>query len=314
MEPKGSIKNLCFTDNLSGLQSIAFFVSLIVPFCEDALYAIWPLRSEWDERLKYCTWQLEKVARYHLQGYIQLVRDYRFSSVQNLFVRNVHIERQRARKNAEARDYCHKSDSGIQGSIFEFGDFTEGFQGKRTDLSRCISDMQSSGLVVANRHWPETYVKYHKGLEKSLDLFKKDAIPRWRDISVTILWGDAGTGKSRHVWKQESVFKLSYDHNKCWFDGYNYEDILLIDEFYGNLQYSKLMDILDGHPFQAEVKGGFKMAAWTKVYIISNVNPHKWYDNHWRRFPLSFQAFKRRICKIRFYSTGNKRRPWGWMA
>lgn len=314
MESKSSIKNLCFTDNLKGCQKIAFIVSLILPFCADAAYAIWPLRSEWDERIKYCTWQLEKVSRFHFQGYVQLVRDYRFSCVQSLFTRNVHIERQRARKNAEARDYCHKSESAVHGSIFEFGEFSEGFQGKRTDLYRCIKDMQENGLVSANKHWPETYVKYHKGLEKSLDLSKKDSIPKWRDIKVVILWGDPGTGKSRHVWKQDGVYKLNYDHHKCWFDGYNYEPILLIDEFYGNLQYGKLMDILDGHPFQAEVKGGFKMAAWTKVYIVSNVNPHKWYENHWRRYPLSFNAFKRRVSKIKFYCFGNKPNKWNWIG
>lgn len=302
-----------FTDNLNGLQLTATIVALVLPYCKDAILALDPMKDRVDDKFQYYCYQLEYASRYHLQGYVQLVRDYRFLTVKKLFVRAPHIERQRG-TNDEARKYCMKEDgTQIKFSFFEMGIYLKGQQGKRSDILRAIDTLDKGGIKQCILDYPDVFIKYHRGFEKYIDMTKEYSMQRWRNISVTILWGMPGTGKSRHAWKRSDIYKVNYDINKLWFDGYNYQRCLLIDEFYGQIKYSVLMEILDGHPYRAEIKGGFKMAAWEKIYIISNVNPHKWYENHWNKYPETFKAFKRRVKKIRYFDfTGIHK--WGWMA
>lgn len=52
-----------------------------------------------------------------------------------------------------------------------------------------------------------------------------------------------------------------------------------MDEFRGSwCQYEVLLRILDGHPYQAEQKGGHVCCGYTKVIMTSNVDPESWYS------------------------------------
>lgn len=57
------------------------------------------------------------------------------------------------------------------------------------------------------------------------------------------------------------------------------QSVLVMDEFRGSwCPYEILLRILDGHPYQPEQKGGHVWAAYTTVYITSNINPVDWYS------------------------------------
>lgn len=64
-----------------------------------------------------------------------------------------------------------------------------------------------------------------------------------------------------------------------WWDGYDGEETLLIDEFYGQLKVSRMLALLDGYQCRLPVKGNFTYAQWTKVYITSNTKASEWYTN-----------------------------------
>lgn len=118
---------------------------------------------------------------------------------------------------------------------------------------------------------------------------RRDTRP-FRKLDVTVRWGDAGVGKTRFPY-DEGAYVFD-DYEDGWWDGYEGEDVILIDEFYGGIKYSKLLKLLDGYQHRLKVKYGFVYAKWTKVYITSNTHPKYWYSQGMT------PALKRRINKI----------------
>ena len=96
-------------------------------------------------------------------------------------------------------------------------------------------------------------------------------------MEVSIYYGATGTGKTRLAYESsDSVYKWNVDTPE-WWDGYDGERTLLIDEFYGQLKPSRMLQLLDGYTCRLPVKGGFTYANWDKVYITSNAHPDCWY-------------------------------------
>jgi hypothetical protein len=125
---------------------------------------------------------------------------------------------------------------------------------------------------------------------------------RFRDVQVTTLTGEAGEGKTRHVTDKHGYDNVYIVENgqddKFLFDGYDGEDVILIDDFNGNIKYNVMLRILDGHKYGLNVKNSRAYAAWTKVYITSNNPPGCWYRN-------VGDNFKRRINSCLEVSRGN---------
>lgn len=74
--------------------------------------------------------------------------------------------------------------------------------------------------------------------------------------------------------------------------------MLLIDEFAPEwVPFTELLNLLDGHPLQMQVKGGFVTAKWTKVVITAQQHPSKWFAK--ANIPEeSWKAFMRRVHKV----------------
>lgn len=128
---------------------------------------------------------------------------------------------------------------------------------------------------------PETFVRYHKGLEKVRFEVEKAEAMKWRNITVIIYWGESGVGKTRKVFDDygyENVYTLDNTGTKAlWYDGYEGQKVLLIDDFYGWIDYGIMLRILDGYPYRGPVKGSFTWAQWDTVIITSNRPPKTWY-------------------------------------
>ena len=110
-------------------------------------------------------------------------------------------------------------------------------------------------------------------------------------------WGKAGVGKTRYVWEKHgcALYALVDDSNgKVWFDGYNGEDILLIDEFTPEMvPYNYFLHLLEGYKLRLPVKSRFTYANWSTVYITSNWHPKDWYPK------VGYtQALCRRLTRI----------------
>lgn len=210
--------------------------------------------------IRYITYGRERCPttdREHYQGFAIFKRTCRIPKAKCWLggASGIHLEPRRGTR-VEARDYCWKSDK----LPFEWGQF-DGVT--KEDLFK-----KPIGFIKEN--YPEFFCRYHKGLEKLQS--KGD---KWRDVKVTLIHGESGTGKTRKVMEMDDVYKLDPPYK--WFDGYEGEDILLIDDYeVGAINRGLFLNLLDGYRLRLETKGGHTWALWTQVYVTSNYGIDDW--------------------------------------
>lgn len=246
----------------------------------------------------YYIYQREKcpeTGRIHIQGYAEFDRQLDLNVVKSsVFDDNtIHIER--ARGNAQQNiQYCSKSSSRV-GEPVTFG--TPKKQGERTDLREFASQVGKVSDREMMEKFPAYMLRYSKGYTflKSIELKTQSMIDR--KVTSFCYWGTAGAGKTRKVYDlygYENVYCYEPIGNGVWFDGYDGEDVLLFDDFYGNLPFAFLLRVLDRYPLRLPIKGSFTWAQWSIVVFTSNVHPDKWYK-HLEKTQDMDDAFHRRL-------------------
>ena len=205
----------------------------------------------------------------------------------------VHLE---ACKGSERQndEYCQKD-----GDYMTFGTFKT--QGQRTDLEN-VKKMIDNGeamVDVAEQHF-ETFMRYHKGFYKYKELKAQKEAKKFRKLNVTVLCGKTGTGKTRAAIRNaddDDYYKIQGDDMK-WFDGYEGEKTLIIDEYDSSISLTKLLGILDGYILRLPIKGGHTYALWENVIITSNIHPDNWHPNAKEEHKA---ALNRRITEVKVY-------------
>lgn len=101
-------------------------------------------------------------------------------------------------------------------------------------------------------------------------------------MRVIVLYGDTETGKS---WAAGSMapdaYKLPPQQSSTgcgWWDAYDGESSIIIDEYYGWLRWSFLLQLLDRYSLRVETKGGSCQFVGKEVIFTSNKPPWHWYD------------------------------------
>lgn len=254
------------------------------------------------QKIAYCIFQKERcpeTQRDHIQGYVELKNPMRIAGVKTLFNdKTMHLEKRNGTRT-EAREYCRKPESRIDGP-WEYGTWKEeAGQGKRSDLSEIYQDIKS-GMAKCDilEKYPATYIRCHNGINKAIfevNTKKCSTIFRLK-IKVIVLFGETGTGKTRRAFsKDPNLFKLdkSSSGDTIWFDGYEGQKTLLIDDFYGWIPWGSMLNYLDVYPVRLPVKGTHTFAGWNRIYITSN---KPW--NEWYKTIEDQSAMERRIHKI----------------
>jgi len=199
--------------------------------------------------------------------------------------------------------YCTKSDPD---HYWEYGDRDSVGQGTRTDLKVTAEKLVNKRPLteVALEH-PEVYIKYHRGMEK-LEKLVAPPPPEDRDISVSVFWGPGGTGKSRAAVNWAKILGIDYFHavnpqgGMQWWDTYQYQQLLIIDDFYGWINPHYLFRVLDRYKLLLPIKGDHVYARWTHVVVTSNVEPAKFYKEE-VFLKLDATAFFRRFHNVYHY-------------
>lgn len=228
-----------------------------------------------------------KTGKLHYQGWIQFVNKKRMGGVKKIFnSKQLHLEPCRGSEHDNER-YCKKD-----GDWWEVGTFIN--QGQRTDLEaiKKILDDEQPMEEVADRFFGD-YIRYHRGFEAYRALVQKRKAKAFRKVEVEVLHGTTGTGKTR-LGYAEAGYKIDGEELN-WWDGYEGEEVILIDEYDSQVPITKLLNILDGYQLRLPIKGGFTYARWKKVIITSNLHPDDW---HLHAKPLHRDALRRRITKI----------------
>lgn len=200
----------------------------------------------------------------HYQGWLQLKTKKALSYLKAI---NMTAHWEKCKGNEAQNDkYCKKD-----GTFFKFGEFTK--MGQRTDLDalRKYSATTASTLSIARKYFPE-WLKWHKAILSYQLLERRERSKKDRDVHVTYVCGPTGCGKTRWCINEigdKDYYKIQGWGLK-WFDGYEGEEILLIDEYSMDVKITKLLSILDRYMLRLPIKCSFAYACWTKVYITSN--------------------------------------------
>lgn len=219
--------------------------------------------------------------RIHWQGYLEFSQPIRMSGVKKLFGDDTMHLGTRFSGRDNCIDYCSKSRTRVDGPWMYGSCKVKSGKGQRTDLQKIANDVKTLGLSGAIDNNPAGYLRFTRGME-SLARHYQPRPGNWRTVTTECIIGLTGLGKTR--WAYETypeLYKVQKPKRgqQLWFDGYVGQSVLLIDEYRGWIDYSLLLQLLDGYPVQLQIKGGVTWANWTKVIITSNDPIESWHKN-----------------------------------
>ena len=271
-------------------------------------FTIWQTKTSprLGQGLRYISWQKEKCpdsGKEHFQLYVELDRPIRGTRVATLlgYKDGEYWFRARRGTREQARDYTRKEDTRTAGP-WELGRWIRG-RGDRSDLKAFWEDFQGHRDVLTSveRH-PGPTLKYLRSVRHLAMRMRRLRGLCFRHVKVSVYWGEPGVGKSRRILyhrktsrPRSSVYVWTPFAAPYWFDGYDEQRTLYICEFYGNIPFRLLLQLLDGHQLRLPVKGGHAYALWKRVKICSNQHPSEWYKCI---SDVQRQALNRRITEI----------------
>ena len=128
------------------------------------------------------------------------------------------------------------------------------------------------------------------------------------DLDVTYIFGASGTGKTRYVTDKHEADMASASDYKQPFEHYDYNKVYVFEEFRSDLPCKQMLRYLDIYPCSLPHRYGNRFACYNKVYIISNIELEKQYQDVQKNEPETWKAFLRRIHHvIEFRDNGEKR-------
>lgn len=119
--------------------------------------------------------------------------------------------------------------------------------------------------------------------------------------TVYLLYGKAGVGKTRLVNDKYPIGDVSFKKapDTRWFDGYDAQDVLLLDDFSGaasKMSLNYVLQLLDRYEMSVEVKGDTVPLLATKIFITTNNHPSTWFK--WDNRREQYKALARRIHHV----------------
>ncbi len=257
------------------------------------------------EKMEYLVYQEEQgeSGNYHLQGYCEFTEQLRLNAVKDLLGgATVHIERRRG-SQAQAIAYCKKEDSRVAHTEpYEYGE--PRLQGKRMDLEGFKGAVMGGSRMreLLDDHWGVVarYPKFYQ----TLTLLNRPK--RTTDLVVSLLIGGTGLGKTRHVMEKyegsDDFYIGALDNGTMWFDSYDGQSVVLLDDFSGassHFPLCSLLRLLDRYPLLVPTKGGHTWWLPNEVFVTTNLLPKLWYK--WENRGEQYKALARRFHKVSEY-------------
>lgn len=197
--------------------------------------------------------------RVHWQGYIYFANPRVERAVRRLLApHHVEIARGTVQQNV---DYCTKD-----GNATTIGD--QPSQGARTDL-KALRDKIMNGTSVEELLCDDPYLfhTYGRTLLALEDVYAAK-LRRTQMTQGTWIHGPTGVGKSHRAWQiagDRSVYEWVPDNG--WWDGYTGQDVVIMNEFRGQVPYNELLSLVDKWPYSVRRRNR-KPRAFTSTLVI----------------------------------------------
>lgn len=262
---------------------------------------------EQDEHIKFITYQLEKGdnGTLHYQGYTEWDKTMRLAGIKKCggWYKTAHWE-PRMGTQLQAINYCKKP-TGLtteeEKALYQGGSWglpaIQGNQGKSKLAGAMELIKAGASLATVAEYEGEAIIKHFKGLEKYKQL--QQTKRHWK-TQVSVYWGKSGTGKSytAHADNTDAWVMPKVGGGALWFDGYDGQECIILDDFYGSIPLDFMLNFLDAYPQLLPVKGSFTPNLAKKIIITSNTEPGNWYMKEFMKVEQHKEAFMRRLDNI----------------
>jgi hypothetical protein len=273
--PSGTGRRWMFTIQLGRERDL--------PKDPEALDDLWHINIEQPD-IRYVVYQREKsptTGQLHIQGYIEFTKSIGFRAVQKaLDFGKPWVGRARG-KQEQCIAYVTKEETRHSEGFWHHGDPEEGGQGARNDLNKIKKLIEQAHespgtnpeILVGNEDF-STFVKHHKAIRRWFEL-----TARKRNFQPEVIWiyGPSGVGKSRWFWETyPDGYELMVPEKqgeKLWFEDYNGEHAMLIDDFGGEISFKTMLRLLDRNAMKVAVKGTSTQIRSKITVITSDRHP-----------------------------------------
>lgn len=272
--------------------------------------------NHWDNILYWCMCdEIGKEGTLHTHLYIQFKNPIYFSAIKSMF-ETAHIEEAEGTAE-ENRVYIRKEgkwegtekeETNLKETFEEFGTIPKGGQGRRSDLANLYQMIKDGCTNVEILEMNPDNILNLQHIDKArLEILSnRYRAERRTDLLVTYVQGMTGLGKSRLILDEhgdENVYRVTdYKHP---FDSYAGEDVIVLEEFRSDFTIGNILNYLDIYPIQLPARYNNRQACYNFVYIVSNWRLEDQYHNIKIEQPETYQAFLRRIKKVRVYTAPN---------
>lgn len=261
-----------------------------------------------------CYWcmcdEIGENGTYHTHIFLAFNDAMRYSTLKKKFF-SAHMEMAKG-TSVQNRDYIRKEgkwenskkkETNLIDTFEEFGSMPMERQGQRNDITD-LYDMVKQGMtdfeILENN---PVYLLQIEKVDRARQIIKENQYRKeFRNLEVTYLYGDAGCGKTRSIMEEygyENVYRVTdYKHP---FDSYKGQDIIIFEEFRSSLRIEQMLNYLDGYPVELPCRYANKIACFTKVYLITNVELEEQYKQVQREYHETWKAFLRRINCVTQY-------------
>jgi len=247
-----------------------------------------------ESTIRYAVYVVEtgKDGKAHMQAFIHFTRPLALTTIKSrLKSKSIHCET--VINDEAAVHYCSKPHDGcsckhcsktgerLYGPV-EIGKMPN-YEKKSSEtptelLIAMIESGKTDEEIAKEAAW--ALLRHCRGIASLRFALMRESSRKWREVEVILLTGEAGTGKTAFAISDsaDGYFKPDLSKKEIWFDGYQGERTLILDDFRGtSCKFEQLLKLLDGHQLSIPIKGGHTYALWTRVYITSNTTPEEWY-------------------------------------
>lgn len=204
--------------------------------------------------------------------------------------------------------YVSKSDTRVDGP-WHLGEYAErdaqvagGKQSGEKHKAKLLDIKEKIDAGATDQELWQTDFELMSRAHKSFNAYRSSLKQNQRKTTtkVLVMYGPSGTGKSHTANNIGQANGGAYwlrkpaDGGIDWWDNYNGEPVVIIDEFYGWLPFDTLLRLCDKYPYLVNTKGSFVPFVAKLIIITSNKPPREWYSEE-KIDAVMWAAFVRRI-------------------